>query len=179
MKNLLKQLFSFILPVTVLVIVPLYIENEFSVRFTFFTVVGMLLISLGLFVMILTISSFIRIGEGTLAPWSPTKKLVAGGMYGYIRNPMISGVLTVLLGESIIFLSINILIWSIIFFFINNFYFILYEEPNLEKRFGDEYKEYKRNVPRWIPRFKWYKLKVKWKFLPVFSKNYSFWTTYR
>lgn len=104
--------------------------------------------------MTMTISLFIKIGKGTLAPWSPTRKLVIRGMYGHVRNPMIIGVLIVLIGESIAILSLNIFIWTVIFFIINNLYFVIYEEPNLEKRFGDEYQEYKKNVPRWIPRLK-------------------------
>jgi len=104
--------------------------------------------------MTMTISTFIRIGKGTLAPWSPTRKLVIGGMYGHVRNPMIIGVLIVLIGESIAILSLNIFIWAGIFFITNNFFFVLYEEPNLEKRFGTEYQKYKKNVPRWIPRLK-------------------------
>ena len=94
-----------------------------------------------------TISSFIRIGKGTLAPWSPTKKLFIAGMHAYVRNPMIMGVLTVLIGESIAIISLNILVWAGFFFLLNTVVFILYEEPDLEKKFGDEYREYKRNVP--------------------------------
>jgi len=109
---------------------------------------------LGMYLMTVTISSFIRIGKGTLAPWSPTKKLVITGLYSYVRNPMILGVLITLIGESITITSVKIFIWSVIFFIINNIYFTLFEEPNLERRFGEEYKEYKRNVPRWIPRLK-------------------------
>jgi protein-S-isoprenylcysteine O-methyltransferase Ste14 len=107
--------------------------------------------------MIQTISSFIKIGKGTLAPWSPPRRLIICGMYGYVRNPMILGVLTILIGETISILSLNIFIWAIVFFIINNVFFFAYEEPNLEKKFGDEYKEYKKNVPRWLPRFKPYK----------------------
>jgi protein-S-isoprenylcysteine O-methyltransferase Ste14 len=120
---------------------------------------GLFLIFMGLFIMSLTISSFIKIGKGTLAPWSPTKKLVIVGLYGHVRNPMILGVLIVLIGESILFLSVNIFAWVVIFFLINNIYFRLHEEPNLEERFGDEYREYKKNVPRWIPRQKPYRPK--------------------
>lgn len=157
MKNVFKQLLSLILPITVLILIPLSIEDNFSVEFTFISLIGLLLLLIGLFVMILTISTFIRIGKGTLAPWSPTRKLVIVGIYGYVRNPMILGVLTVLLGESIIFKSINIFIWFIIFFVVNNVYFTAYEEPDLVKRFGSEYEEYKRKVRRWIPRLKVYK----------------------
>jgi protein-S-isoprenylcysteine O-methyltransferase Ste14 len=70
---------------------------------------------------------------------------------------MILGVLTILMGEALVFTSINIFFWCIIFFSINNIYFVLYEEPNLEERFGEEYMEYKKNVPRWIPRISKYR----------------------
>ena len=101
MINVLKQIFSFILPITVLVIVPLWIEKDWTadIRFSFFC--GSIVILLGLTIMTLCISSFIRIGKGTLAPWSPTKKLVIKGLYRYVRNPMILGVLIVLLGEAL------------------------------------------------------------------------------
>ena len=154
MKTIIKNIISFILPGIVLIIVPFYIEPDISIKQILALVTGLFLMCIGLFIMTLTISLFIRIGKGTLAPWSPTKKLVIKGIYGHVRNPMISGVLIVLTGESIAILSLNIFIWAVIFFIINNLYFVIYEEPNLEKRFGHEYKEYKKNVPRWIPRLK-------------------------
>ena len=152
MRNLIQQLISFILPITVLILVPLYIESDVSIKNIPSLSIGILIMCAGLCVMTATISTFILTGKGTLAPWSLTRKLIIGGIYGYVRNPMIMGVMTVLIGESIAIISLNIFIWTIMFFVINNFYFILYEEPNLAKRFGDEYREYKRNVPRWIPR---------------------------
>lgn len=152
MKHILKQLFSFILPITVLVIVPLWIEKHRVVDFSFRLLCGIALMAIGLIVMGLTILSFIRIGRGTLAPWSPTKKLVITGLYRHVRNPMILGVFTVLLGEALSLWSQNILIWAMCFLFINTIYFILSEEPGLEHRFGDEYRHYKKHVSRWIPR---------------------------
>jgi protein-S-isoprenylcysteine O-methyltransferase Ste14 len=152
MKNFLKQIFSFILPFTVLVIVPLWIEKKKTLQMSVHLFAGLVVILLGLTIMTITISSFIRIGKGTLAPWSPTKKLVVKCLYKYVRNPMILGVFTVLLGEVLSLWSQNILIWAGAFFLINTIYFIIYEEPNLEKRFGDEYREYKKHVPRWLPR---------------------------
>jgi protein-S-isoprenylcysteine O-methyltransferase Ste14 len=152
MKRIIKQISSFILPVTVLVLVPLYIEKDISMKNlgTFFMGIG--IICLGLMVMILTISLFITRGKGTLAPWSPTKRLITVGIYRRVRNPMIMGVLTILIGESIAIQSIKIGVWALVFFIVNNFYFILYEEPNLGRKFGEEYMEYKRNVGRWVPR---------------------------
>jgi protein-S-isoprenylcysteine O-methyltransferase Ste14 len=152
MKNILKQLFSLILPVIVLILVPLEIEKKISISSISAFLVGIVFISTGIYIMSRTISGFIRIGKGTLAPWSPTKKLIIAGMYRFVRNPMIIGVIIVLIGESIAILSFDILIWAAIFFIINNIYFQIYEEPDLLKKFGDEYWEYKKNVPRWIPR---------------------------
>lgn len=98
------------------------------------------------------VSLFARVGEGTLAPWDATRRLVAVGPYRYVRNPMISGVLTMLVGESIFLGSRVIALWAATFFVINNIYFLLSEEPGLERRFGEPYREYKAAVPRWLPR---------------------------
>jgi protein-S-isoprenylcysteine O-methyltransferase Ste14 len=98
------------------------------------------------------VSLFARIGEGTLAPWDATRRLVAVGPYKHVRNPMISGVLTMLVGESIFLGSRVIAFWAATFFVINNIYFLISEEPGLERRFGAAYREYKAAVPRWLPR---------------------------
>jgi protein-S-isoprenylcysteine O-methyltransferase Ste14 len=65
---------------------------------------------------------------------------------------MISGVLAVLLGEAAVLGSPGIAIWAAVFAAVNTAWFVLGEEPGLERRFGDEYREYKREVPRWVPR---------------------------
>lgn len=154
---LLKHLTSLILPVTVLILVPLAIEKDIAIKTISALVVGLLLMLAGLAIMAITIFKFITVGKGTLAPWFPTGKLLVGGLYCYVRNPMIIGVLTVLFGESIAILSLHILIWTGLFFLINQIYFLVYEEPTLEKRFGEEYRSYKSRVPRWIPSLKAYK----------------------
>jgi len=156
MKNALKQLLSFILPITATVIIPFLISKGSIVlsENVFLKIFGCCIIMIGLFVLIMTIKTFILIGKGTLAPWSPTSNLVVGGIYSYVRNPMIMGVLTILVGESMLFLSKGIFIWAICFFFINHIYFIKLEEPGLVKKFGKDYEDYKKSVPRWIPRVK-------------------------
>ncbi len=65
---------------------------------------------------------------------------------------MITAVVAALLGEAALFGSPGILILAVAFLVINHTFFLLHEEPGLERRFGDEYREYKRAVPRWIPR---------------------------
>ncbi|MGH9160391.1 MAG: methyltransferase family protein, partial [Vicinamibacteraceae bacterium] len=105
---------------------------------------------LGLFVWCLVL--FARIGRGTLAPWDPTQRLVAVGLYRYVRNPMISGVAAMLLGEALFFGSALLAGWVALFIPVNHVYFLVSEEPGLERRFGAAYTEYKERVPRWLPR---------------------------
>jgi protein-S-isoprenylcysteine O-methyltransferase Ste14 len=115
-------------------------------------ILGAMLIAAGLALMYRTISLFAREGEGTLAPWDPTQKLVVRGPYRFVRNPMIVGVLAVVLGEAAIFGSPALTAWAALFFATNAVWFPLVEEPGLIQRFGDDYQEYRRHVPRWIPR---------------------------
>jgi protein-S-isoprenylcysteine O-methyltransferase Ste14 len=114
--------------------------------------VGVALIAAGFALWVWTVRLFMRIGKGTLAPWDPTRHLVVDGPYRRVRNPMITAVLAVLLGEAALFGSPGLLIWFALFLGVNSVYFVLYEEPGLERRFGEEYRAYRRNVPRWIPR---------------------------
>jgi protein-S-isoprenylcysteine O-methyltransferase Ste14 len=109
-------------------------------------------ITLGFSLWLWTVRLFATLGQGTLAPWDPTRNLVVAGPYAQVRNPMITGVLAVLLGEAAAFGSAPLLIWAAVFFAINHLFFLLYEEPVLERRFGEEYRAYKRRVPRWLPR---------------------------
>ena len=97
---------------------------------------------------------FVRRGGGTPAPWDPPRKLVVAGPYRYVRNPMLTGVLFMLTAESILFVSWPLFGWVVAFFLINTTYFLTIEEPGLEKRFGEDYRRYKSNVPRWIPKFR-------------------------
>jgi protein-S-isoprenylcysteine O-methyltransferase Ste14 len=110
------------------------------------------LIGAGLGLWYRTTALFAREGEGTLAPWDPTRRLVVGGPYRYVRNPMITGVLLLLLGEAALFGSVWILAWLAAFLALNAVWFPLVEEPGLVRRFGNEYEEYRRHVPRWVPR---------------------------
>ena len=114
--------------------------------------VGCILICSGLTSLGKTIHLFATIGKGTLAPWDPTQKLVVQGPYRHVRNPMISGVLSILLGESVLLGSGPVFIFALLFVTINHVYFITSEEPGLMRRFGEEYLRYRKAVPRWVPR---------------------------
>ncbi len=97
---------------------------------------------------------FWKHGNGTPAPWDPPKNFIIRGPYRHVRNPMISGVVFLLIAEALCFRSIPIGIWAATFFLGNSIYFPLVEEKGLEKRFGAAYLRYKDNVPRWIPRLR-------------------------
>ena len=97
---------------------------------------------------------FVKVGRGTPAPWAPPARLVVRGPYRHVRNPMITSVLLLLGAESLLLGSWHLAGWMSVFFLLNVFYFLLVEEPGLEKRFGDSYRRYKANVPRWIPRLR-------------------------
>lgn len=159
-----RHLQSFLLPVSATIILPgiilCWTKNTTSFwgrhsnYFLIQLIAGAALVFVALFLLIMTIRLFVRIGKGTLAPWNPTRRLVVSGVYAYTRNPMISGVSFILLGEAIMFGSDGLFAWFLSFIAVNTVYFILSEEPGLEKRFGQEYVEYKRHVPRWIPQLK-------------------------
>ncbi|MFQ5565886.1 MAG: methyltransferase family protein [Paracoccaceae bacterium] len=107
----------------------------------------------GLWLMIWTIRLFVtKGGGGTPAPWRPIRNLIVAGPYRYVRNPMLAGANLLLVAEAILLQSLPILLWMIVFVALNTVYFALSEEPQLEKRFGQSYTDYKRQVPRWIPR---------------------------
>jgi len=93
-------------------------------------------------------------GKGTPLPLDPPKKLVAEGPYAIVRNPMYWSVLFVMLGESIVFHSLALAEWTAGFFVGVNVFVLLVEEPTLKRKFGAEYEEYCRRVPRWLPRLR-------------------------
>jgi protein-S-isoprenylcysteine O-methyltransferase Ste14 len=112
---------------------------------------GVVLITTGVALWAWTVQLFARIGQGTLTAWDATRRLVVAGPYRYVRNPMITAVLGVLLGETALFASPALLIWCAAFLAINWIYFVMYEEPGLERRFGEEYRLYKLTCPAGYP----------------------------
>ncbi len=145
-----------ILPFNVLVSIPfciLYFSNFKYIAPAILQIIfGFILLLCGLFLAIWTMVLFHKIGKGTLAPWAATKHLVVDGPFKYSRNPMITGILFILIAEALILNDINIFYWACVFFLINCIYFKLFEEKQLVNNFGDEYIEYRKKVPMWFPR---------------------------
>lgn len=93
-------------------------------------------------------------GLGTPAPIAPPKFLVVTALHRYVRNPMYIGVLLVVLGEAALFRASRLAEYAAFVCLAFNVFVIFYEEPTLRREFGASYEEYRRTVPRWIPRFK-------------------------
>lgn len=150
-----------ILPGTALVYVPALIvwltrDTAYAAGFPPASVLawlaGLAFAVAGLVPMVWTVRLFAaKGGGGTPAPWRPIRNLIVLGPYAHVRNPMLIGVSLFMVAEAILVHSIPIFLWAVAFVILNTIYFVYFEEPQLEKRFGRAYADYRRNVPRWIP----------------------------
>jgi len=96
-------------------------------------------------------------GLGTPAPFDPPRRLVVAGLYRFVRNPMYVGMGILLIGEAWLVARVEILYEALIAFALVSVFIMVYEEPALRAKFGDDYRDYCRNVGRWIPRLTpWY-----------------------
>lgn len=118
------------------------------------SVAAIILMALGAPVMIRCVWDFGWTGRGTPAPFDPPRRLVITGLYRYVRNPMYLGMGMFMIGEALLLpdvtrqmLALVVFLWVAVSLFI-----IFYEEPTLQRLFGDDYAEYRRHVRRWIPR---------------------------
>jgi protein-S-isoprenylcysteine O-methyltransferase Ste14 len=93
-------------------------------------------------------------GRGTPLPLDPPKKLVVVGPYRIVRNPMYWSVAFVMLGEAAVFHSMALVDLAAVFFVAVNLFVLFVEEPGLKAKFGAEYEQYCRQVPRWLPRIR-------------------------
>ena len=147
------MLFTIFVPGTVLGLVPRWLLGGFPKPeggpLTWF---GVLLMLLGATIYFRCAWEFAVRGLGTPAPIAPTKYLVTTALHRYVRNPMYIGVLGVLLGEAATFRAPVLLEYAAFCFAAVYLFVLLYEEPTLDRQFGESYKEYRRSVPRWIPR---------------------------
>ena len=145
--------FGALAPALLLVLIPALIlsstgtEGEGGVL----RLVGLVPLVLGIAILAWCFAGFIVEGQGTPAPYDPPHRLVTGRLYGWMRNPMYVAVTTIVLGEAMFYGSVALLVWAAVVWVLMNFFVILYEEPNLRRRFGPPYEAYLERVPRWIP----------------------------
>jgi protein-S-isoprenylcysteine O-methyltransferase Ste14 len=152
-----------VFPVTMTLVIPALIAMAAGLRApdlgstltVGLAIIGGLLIAGGLGLWTWTVVLFDRVGKGTLGVGNVMGEpvnLVVRGPYRHVRNPMITGVLCILLGEAAVTASAWLLLWFVIFFTAQVIAIRFWEEPHLTRRYGSEYLTYRHNVPRWIPR---------------------------
>jgi protein-S-isoprenylcysteine O-methyltransferase Ste14 len=143
-------LFAFVLPLGILA----SDFKLFSMEIGIFRFSGVFLIILGIFSTLFGCRSFIFSKTGTPFLLDTPEELMVGGLYRFVRNPMYCGYCLILFGESLLYESSEVLLYSFVFFILFNLLVILVEEPLLRKKFGKQYELYCKEVPRWIPLFK-------------------------
>jgi protein-S-isoprenylcysteine O-methyltransferase Ste14 len=115
-------------------------------------VLGWLLVAAGTAVLLHAFARFVREGSGTPAPIAPTERLVVGGLYRFVRNPMYVAVVAVIAGQALILGRLGLWLYAGCAWLTMAAFVRLYEEPTLRAQFGTDYDEYRRAVPAWLPR---------------------------
>ncbi|RUU44161.1 isoprenylcysteine carboxylmethyltransferase family protein [Mesorhizobium sp. M6A.T.Ce.TU.002.03.1.1] len=114
--------------------------------------VGWVLIVVAAALLLHAFARFAFEGLGTPAPVAPTEQLVIGGIYRHVRNPMYLAVLSIILGQALLFSSWALIAYAAIAAIAMVSFVKLYEEPTLARRYGADYEAYRHAVPGWLPR---------------------------
>ena len=117
-------------------------------------VLGAALLVVGLVALIQAFVRFVVEGLGTPAPIAAPDRLVVGGLYRYVRNPMYVAVLAIVVGQAILLGSPVLLLYAAFLWLVVASFVRFYEEPTLHRRFGADYEIYRRAVPAWLPRLR-------------------------
>jgi protein-S-isoprenylcysteine O-methyltransferase Ste14 len=113
---------------------------------------GAALIVAGLAVLIEAFARFVLQGHGTPSPNFPTRRLIIGGSYRYVRNPMYLAVEAIILGQAALLGRVDLLLYAAIIA-VGFYLFVVWaEEPILRRSFPNDYRRYAANVHRWLPR---------------------------
>jgi protein-S-isoprenylcysteine O-methyltransferase Ste14 len=115
---------------------------------------GAVLFIAGAIVLVSAFVRFVTEGIGTPAPVAPTQRLVVGGLYRFVRNPMYLAVLAAIVGQALLFGRPTLLVYGTVVAIAFVVFVRFYEEPTLGRTFGEEYEEYRRAVPGWWPRLR-------------------------
>lgn len=151
-----SAVFFFLAPGTVAGVMPWWISGWTLPPPVFGTAIlglaGVALIATGLFVLIDSFARFAIQGIGTPAPVLPTQHLVVSGWYRHVRNPMYVAVVSLILGQALVFANAWLLVYAGVVWLGFHAFVTQYEEPTLRATFGEDYEVYCRAVPRWFPR---------------------------
>jgi protein-S-isoprenylcysteine O-methyltransferase Ste14 len=117
-------------------------------------VLGGILLAAGLIVLVRAFVRFVVEGLGTPAPIAAPERLVVGGLYRYVRNPMYVAVLAAIVGQALLLSRLGLLLYAAAAWLVAAAFVRWYEEPTLTLRFGTDYEAYRRAVPAWWPRLR-------------------------
>jgi len=117
-------------------------------------VIGWILLVAGLIALVGAFVRFVVEGFGTPAPVAAPERLVVGGVYRYVRNPMYVAILAAIVGQGLLLGQLGLLLYAAAFWLIGAAFVRWYEEPTLTRRFGADYEAYRRAVPAWWPRLR-------------------------
>jgi protein-S-isoprenylcysteine O-methyltransferase Ste14 len=117
-------------------------------------VLGGILLVAGLIALIRAFVRFVMEGLGTPAPIAAPERLVVGGVYRYVRNPMYVAVLAAIVGQGLLLGQLGLLLYAAATWLVVAAFVRWYEEPTLTRRFGEDYETYRRAVPAWWPRLR-------------------------
>jgi protein-S-isoprenylcysteine O-methyltransferase Ste14 len=112
---------------------------------------GVALMVAGTALVLETTTRFALHGRGTPAPWAPPERFVERGSYRFVRSPMYLGVLLLIVGQGLLLGREILYVWALAAWLLFTTFLVVYEEPQLERRFGADYEDYKRRVGRWLP----------------------------
>jgi protein-S-isoprenylcysteine O-methyltransferase Ste14 len=115
-------------------------------------VLGVVVLVVGAALVLETTARFAFQGRGTPAPWAPPERFVERGSYRFVRSPMYLGVLLLVVGQGLLLGREILFAWAVAAWLIFTSFLVFYEEPQLRRRFGAEYDDYRRRVSRWLPR---------------------------
>jgi protein-S-isoprenylcysteine O-methyltransferase Ste14 len=115
-------------------------------------VLGVVLLAAAVPVLVSAFVRFVVEGVGTPAPVAPTRQLVVGGLYRYVRNPMYLAVVAAIVGQALALGQPGLLLYAAVVGAAMVVFVVGYEEPTLAHQFGAQYEAYRRAVPAWWPR---------------------------
>ena len=115
-------------------------------------ITGLIMLIVGALVLVQAFARFVAEGRGTPAPAAPAERLVIGGLYRYVRNPMYLAVVAVITGQALALGQPVLLVYAAAVWITTAAFARWYEEPTLARQFGAQYDAYRRGVPAWRPR---------------------------
>jgi protein-S-isoprenylcysteine O-methyltransferase Ste14 len=151
-----SAIFFVLAPIVVAGVVPWLLtdwraSNAFPARIAL-QPLGVLIVATGALVLVQAFVRFLIEGVGTPAPVAPTERLVIGGLYRHVRNPMYLAVIGIVIGQWLLLGRAVLIAYAATIALAMTAFVRGYEEPELERRFGEQYESYRREVRRWWPR---------------------------